>query len=142
MASAPSKWGIVAARTTTDGGGGGEGDHRNKHQQQMPPQKRVTGGAMIMKSVSIFLANGRRGSKSGLRSRNKLASHPTVATAAATAASHMTTSPDVAQKQPAAQLNKRARRPKVAGTATVEDASGKINPKLLELYKKRTHFSK
>lgn len=106
--SKPSKWGIVAEKTTTDGGG----------------KKRVT-GTMIMKSVSIFLANGRRASRNGLHLRNK--SKPT--SVGAGNASGGNTEPI------------RVKRKKCPKNA-IEDASGKINPKLLETYKKKTHFSK
>lgn len=113
-----SKWGKVAETTRAanapDGGGG---------------RKRVTGGTMIMKSVSIFLANGRRASKSGLHSRNKL--KPTsVGNEAENAAGGATDQAKVKRRRPRCPKN------------AIEDSSGKINPKLLEAYKKRTHFSK
>lgn len=79
------------------------------------------GGTMIMKSVSLFLANGRRASKTAVSSgRNKLRGQ------------HIMTldGGDAVQ------------RPRRRRSQAIEDSSGKINPKLLEMYKKKTHFSK
>lgn len=77
------------------------------------------GGTMIMKSVSLFLANGRRASKSGIGGgRNRLRDNMTM---------------DVGDG-----LQPRRRK----SQAMFEDLSGKINPKLIEMYKKKTHFSK
>ncbi|CAD7090018.1 unnamed protein product [Hermetia illucens] len=77
---------------------------------QTPPQK----GTMIMKSVSIFLASGRRASNQNRKSGGARTQGQTGSTRASKA-------------------NKRSR---------MEDASGKLNPKMMEMLKKRTHFSK
>lgn len=67
-------------------------------------------GTILMRTVSIFLASGRRASKN--------------------------TSEGVANTATTSDKNKNNRHSKM------EDASGKINPKLLEALKKRTHFTK
>lgn len=81
------------------------------------------GGTMIMKSVSLFLANGRRASKSsgGAETRNR------------SRGNNMTLDGSTADA---------AQRPRRRRSQAIEDSSGKINPKLLEAYKKKTHFSK
>lgn len=115
-----SKWGKVAARTTgsemaANGPSGGE-------------RRPVTGvgGTMIMKSVSIFLTNGRRASKQGVQSRHRRGG------------GNMTSdnSQNGANGAAATEAPRRRRR------SNVEDSSGKLHPKILEAYKKKTHFSK
>ncbi|XP_055682217.1 calaxin-like [Lutzomyia longipalpis] len=81
-------------------------------------------GAMIMKSVSIFLASGRRASN------NSKAAGATERGTLSTSQSGASTSADPTKK--------RRKKPK----PPMEDASGKINPKLVESLKKKTHFSK
>lgn len=66
-------------------------------------------GTILMRTVSIFLASGRRASKN-----------------TSEGVSNTATTSD----------KKNTRNSKM------EDASGKINPKLLEALKKRTHFTK
>lgn len=68
-------------------------------------------GTMIMKSVSIFLASGRRASSNR-----------------------------ASQSESVAAGNEKRRKNK--NSNKMEDASGKINPKLLESLKKKTHFNK
>lgn len=76
---------------------------------------------MIMKSVSLFLANGRRASKTGLGvGRTKSRGNMTLEGSTGDA----------------------PQRPRRRRSQAIEDSSGKINPKLLDAYKKKTHFSR
>lgn len=87
------------------------------------PRRGMTGGGgtMIMKSVSLFLANGRRASKSVVvAGRTKVKGNMTLDNAAGDAPP----------------------RPRRRRSQAIEDSSGKINPKLLDAYKKKTHFSR
>lgn len=83
------------------------------------------GGAMIMKSVSLFLTNGRRASKSKANLNLRVSR----------GAANMTS-----DSPPG--LETTTNRPRRRRSNAIEDSSGKINPKLLETYKKKTHFSK
>ncbi|XP_061513554.1 calaxin isoform X1 [Anopheles gambiae] len=93
------------------------------------------GGAMIMKSVSIFLASGRRASaqsRDPAGSSNGTAAQPTGGSqqakehqGAAAGTGRTTISRD----------NRRI-------LARMDELNGKLNPKMLEMYKRRTHFSK
>ncbi|XP_059619280.1 calaxin [Phlebotomus argentipes] len=80
-------------------------------------------GAMIMKSVSIFLASGRRASNNSKAAGATDKGNQSGAQGASTSGD---------------PTKKRRKKPK----PPMEDASGKINPKLLESLKKKTHFSK
>lgn len=91
-------------------GGGTGGDAR----APTSPTKALfkSTGTMIMKSVSIFLASGRRASSNR------------------------------ASQSESVTGNKNDKRRKNKNSNKMEDASGKINPKLLETFKKKTHFNK
>lgn len=111
------------SRRAITGGGGGDGEGGER--------RRVTGvaGAMIMKSVSLFLTKGRRASKSGLQQQQQQQGGGR-STNLRTA--NMTSdSPELV-----------APRPRRRRSNAIEDSSGKINPKILEAYKKKTHFTK
>lgn len=82
-------------------------------------------GAMIMKSVSIFLASGRRASNNAR-------------TAGATDKGASSSGTQAAASTSGDPTKKRRKKPK----PPMEDASGKINPKLLDSLKKKTHFSR
>ncbi|XP_062545597.1 calaxin isoform X2 [Armigeres subalbatus] len=90
------------------------------------------GGAMIMKSVSIFLASGRRASavprdrtaKSGERSQSSDRRGQS------------------GQQQQQQQGGRRDSRRNRKILAKMDELNGKLNPKMLEMYKRRTHFSK
>lgn len=103
------------SRNLRTGGDGPEGEAR----------RGITGvgGTMIMKSVSLFLANGRRASKTSgaAETRNRSRGNNMTLDGSTTDA---------------------AQRPRRRRSQAIEDSSGKINPKLLEAYKKKTHFSK
>ncbi|XP_019552162.2 calaxin isoform X2 [Aedes albopictus] len=89
------------------------------------------GGAMIMKSVSIFLASGRRASavprdrasKSGDRAQSSDRGRGQ-------------------QQQLQQQGGRRDSRRNRKILAKMDELNGKLNPKMLEMYKRRTHFSK
>lgn len=89
------------------------GTTNDAHAQNTSPSKALFKGTgtMIMKSVSIFLASGRRASSNRAN-----------------------------QSESVAANNEKRRKNK--NSNKMEDASGKINTKLLESLKKKTHFNK
>uniref|UniRef100_A0A182FIT0 EF-hand domain-containing protein n=2 Tax=Anopheles albimanus TaxID=7167 RepID=A0A182FIT0_ANOAL len=102
------------------------------------------GGAMIMKSVSIFLASGRRASG---QSRDQTG----------TGSQHQHQQHQQQQHGRAASVRGSKRQSQVDGQggptikishdnrkilARMDELNGKLNPKMLEMYKRRTHFFK
>ncbi|XP_055617848.1 calaxin-like isoform X2 [Toxorhynchites rutilus septentrionalis] len=88
-------------------------------------------GTMIMKSVSIFLASGRRASGVS-RERTKSGDRTTVRGCVAAR--------DQQQQQQQPGRHDSRRNKKIL--ARMDELNGKLNPKMLEMYKRRTHFSK
>lgn len=84
------------------------------------------GGAMIMKSVSIFLASGRRASAVS-RDRSKSGGDRCAGKGG--------------QDKDKERGRRESRRNKKI-LARMDELNGKLNPKMLEMYKRRTHFSK
>ncbi|XP_001658821.2 EF-hand calcium-binding domain-containing protein 1 [Aedes aegypti] len=110
------------------GGGGGTG----KGSGGLATVLNTRGGAMIMKSVSIFLASGRRASavprdrtKSGERGQSL---------------DRRGQQQQQQQQQQGGRLRDSRRNRKIL--ARMDELNGKLNPKMLEMYKRRTHFSK
>ncbi|KFB39658.1 AGAP000277-PA-like protein [Anopheles sinensis] len=118
-------------------GGGGQGKLLSAALSGNNPK----GGAMIMKSVSIFLASGRRASA---QSRDPAGRGPNGSNSSAL---------------PRATVDSQSRertgasRTGTSSTSTIsrdnrkilarmDELNGKLNPKMLEMYKRRTHFSK
>lgn len=118
------KWGTTAGPSSRNNGGVDAAAPQPAEGGERRRGITGVGGTMIMKSVSLFLANGRRASKSNsaggqVPGRNKARGNMT-----------LDGSTDATQ------------RPRRRRSQAIEDSSGKINPKLLETYKKKTHFSK
>ncbi|XP_049279188.1 calaxin-like [Anopheles funestus] len=90
------------------------------------------GGAMIMKSVSIFLASGRRASA---QSRDPAGNGPSSAHQPR-ADSHSKDQNSTGTARTAISRDNRRI------LARMDELNGKLNPKMLEMYKRRTHFSK
>lgn len=85
-------------------------------------------GALIMKTVSLLLASSRRVT---LNNQKPLLNDNQIAQAAGAAIGGSTKS--------VAEIRKARRKAK---QRKMDEAAGKLNPKLLEIYKKKTHFSK
>ncbi|XP_035894989.1 EF-hand calcium-binding domain-containing protein 1-like isoform X1 [Anopheles stephensi] len=90
------------------------------------------GGAMIMKSVSIFLASGRRASA---QSRDQAGNGPN-------GSAHQPRADTHAKDQNAGTARTTISRDNRRILARMDELNGKLNPKMLEMYKRRTHFSK
>uniref|UniRef100_A0A182PSU7 EF-hand domain-containing protein n=1 Tax=Anopheles epiroticus TaxID=199890 RepID=A0A182PSU7_9DIPT len=90
------------------------------------------GGAMIMKSVSIFLASGRRASA---QSRDQAGSNGTQPGQPTGRTDTKDQSTPGAGRTSISRDNRRI-------LARMDELNGKLNPKMLEMYKRRTHFSK
>ncbi|XP_052871749.1 calaxin-like [Anopheles cruzii] len=87
------------------------------------------GGAMIMKSVSIFLASGRRASAQ---------SRDTGGKASTSRGPRPVPVKEPPSKGPRSKISRDNRRI----LARMDELNGKLNPKTLEMYKRRTHFFK
>ncbi|XP_049549111.1 calaxin [Anopheles darlingi] len=95
------------------------------------------GGAMIMKSVSIFLASGRRASG---QSRDQAGSQQQQqhGRTASVRGSKRQSQVDTGQAGPRIKISHDNRKI----LARMDELNGKLNPKMLEMYKRRTHFFK
>uniref|UniRef100_A0A182N8G1 EF-hand domain-containing protein n=1 Tax=Anopheles dirus TaxID=7168 RepID=A0A182N8G1_9DIPT len=94
------------------------------------------GGAMIMKSVSIFLASGRRASA---QSRDPAGNG---ASSSGTSAHQPRGDTHGRDHQPGGTRTPTISRDNRRILARMDELNGKLNPKMLEMYKRRTHFSK
>ncbi|XP_055606790.1 calaxin-like [Uranotaenia lowii] len=94
------------------------------------------GGAMIMKSVSIFLASGRRASGVS-RERNKSSDRSSSRGICGGAGG-----PSSGSESQSNKLGPRESRKTRRILARMDELNGKLNPKMLEMYKRKTHFSK
>ncbi|XP_065085328.1 calaxin [Ochlerotatus camptorhynchus] len=95
------------------------------------------GGAMIMKSVSIFLASGRRASAV---SRDRTKSGDRCQSTADRRRQQQLQQQQQQQQQQQGGRRESRRNRKIL--AKMDELNGKLNPKMLEMYKRRTHFSK
>uniref|UniRef100_A0A182J4M9 Uncharacterized protein n=1 Tax=Anopheles atroparvus TaxID=41427 RepID=A0A182J4M9_ANOAO len=116
-------------------GGGGSGGQR-KHHAMAALSGNTKGGAMIMKSVSIFLASGRRASA---QARDPAGHGPTNAPPRATVDSQSRERTGASRTGTSTSTISRDNRKILA---RMDELNGKLNPKMLEMYKRRTHFSK
>uniref|UniRef100_A0A182QAK9 EF-hand domain-containing protein n=1 Tax=Anopheles farauti TaxID=69004 RepID=A0A182QAK9_9DIPT len=92
------------------------------------------GGAMIMKSVSIFLASGRRASA---QSRD-----PTAGSNGASSTRQPRSDAQSKEQPGGTRTPSTISRDNRRILARMDELNGKLNPKMLEMYKRRTHFSK
>ncbi|XP_038105498.1 EF-hand calcium-binding domain-containing protein 1 isoform X2 [Culex quinquefasciatus] len=108
--------------------GGGSKGHSGGKGGGLATVLNTRGGAMIMKSVSIFLASGRRASAVS-RDRSKSGGDRCCAGKGG--------GPDKDKER-----GRRESRRNKKILARMDELNGKLNPKMLEMYKRRTHFSK
>ncbi|XP_058127604.1 calaxin-like [Anopheles ziemanni] len=128
-----------AARDREGGGGGGQGKLLSATLAGGNPK----GGAMIMKSVSIFLASGRRASA---QSRDPAGRGPNGSNSHSSALPRATVDPQSRERTGASRTGTSSSsaisRDNRKILARMDELNGKLNPKMLEMYKRRTHFSK